>query len=195
MAEPHVYRQRWSIVVLIVTALFSIVVPILTFIYETPLAGLQDLAQLAVLPTAVLFIFVIPKLEVAADYVRIRNVFRTITVPWSQILAVEMRWALRIRTPEGTHAAWAVPLPGRTTGVGSLVGGRPSVAVPFEPSRTQEMRAAPEAAQHILRHLESTTQETEIANDQRVAVRWNWVSAVMLAITLTLSLAINLATK
>ncbi len=55
-----------------------------------------------------------PRVLIDDDHVEVRNVFRTITVPWPALIHVDTRYALTLYTPGRRFSAWAAPAPGRT---------------------------------------------------------------------------------
>jgi hypothetical protein len=55
-----------------------------------------------------------PRVEIADDGILVRNVFRTITVPWPALIHVDTKYALTLFTPGHRYSAWAAPAPGRT---------------------------------------------------------------------------------
>jgi hypothetical protein len=55
-----------------------------------------------------------PRVEIADDGIMVRNVFRTITVPWPALIHVDTKYALTLFTPGHRYSAWAAPAPGRT---------------------------------------------------------------------------------
>lgn len=54
-----------------------------------------------------------PAVVIADSGVTLRNVLRTVEVPWPAIRAVDTRYSLTLHTPEGRHSAWAAPAPSR----------------------------------------------------------------------------------
>lgn len=55
-----------------------------------------------------------PRVEIDDEGVRMRNVFRTVTVPWPALIHVDTKYALTLFTPGHRYSAWAAPAPGRT---------------------------------------------------------------------------------
>ncbi|GAB3390303.1 hypothetical protein GCM10027568_13980 [Humibacter soli] len=55
-----------------------------------------------------------PRVSIDDDTIEVRNVFRTITVPWPALINVDTRFALTLFTPGHRYSAWAAPAPGRT---------------------------------------------------------------------------------
>ena len=54
-----------------------------------------------------------PAVIVTPASVELRNVTRTVELPWPTIQRVDTRFALTLHTPYGPYAAWAAPAPGR----------------------------------------------------------------------------------
>ncbi len=54
-----------------------------------------------------------PAVLVSPAGVELRNVTRTVEVPWPAIQAVTTQYALTLQTAYGTYAAWAAPAPSR----------------------------------------------------------------------------------
>ncbi len=57
-----------------------------------------------------------PLVEVSDGGIELRNVWRTVQVPWPALQEVDGRLGLRLVTAYGTYQAWAVPAPRRTRG-------------------------------------------------------------------------------
>ncbi|HEY0186542.1 MAG TPA: PH domain-containing protein [Cellulomonas sp.] len=55
-----------------------------------------------------------PAVVVSPAGVELRNVTRTIELPWPTIQRVDTRYALTLHTAYGQYASWAAPAPGRT---------------------------------------------------------------------------------
>jgi hypothetical protein len=53
-----------------------------------------------------------PQVEVDDAGVRLVNVFRTVSLPWPSIQAIDTKWALTLVTAYGIYTAWAAPAPG-----------------------------------------------------------------------------------
>ena len=54
-----------------------------------------------------------PRVLVDGAGVHLRNVLRTVDVPWSAIEVVDTRYAFTLETAGGSWSAWAAPAPGR----------------------------------------------------------------------------------
>jgi hypothetical protein len=60
-----------------------------------------------------------PAVIVSPAGVELRNVTRTIELPWPTIERVETKYALTLHTAYGDYAAWAAPAPGRAQAIGA----------------------------------------------------------------------------
>jgi hypothetical protein len=81
------------------------------------LAGVPGLPGLP-LALAVAFVgywlFWFPVVRLSESGVTLVNPARTVTVPWVALIAVDTKFALKLRTPHGAYTAWAAPAPGVT---------------------------------------------------------------------------------
>lgn len=68
-----------------------------------------------------------PAVVVSPAGVELRNVTRTVEIPWPAIQAVTTRYALTLQTAYGTYAAWAAPAPSRAR---VKLAGRPDRRLP-----------------------------------------------------------------
>lgn len=58
------------------------------------------------------WLFWYPVVVIAPEAVTIRNPLVTVTVPWSRLIDVDTKYALKLVTPSGSYTAWAAPAPG-----------------------------------------------------------------------------------
>lgn len=58
------------------------------------------------------WLFWYPAVVFAEDAVTLRNPLATIRVPWSALIDVDTKYALKLVTPTGSFTAWAAPAPG-----------------------------------------------------------------------------------
>lgn len=94
--------------------------------------------------------------EVSDGGVTLRNVLRTVVLPWPSVTQVEGRYGLRLHTAYGRYDAWAAPAP---SGRDRLAGGA-SEASDLVSQRWEGLRRAG--------YLDSPRLEQE-----RAAVRWH----------------------
>ena len=72
-----------------------------------------SLAPLAFVAVGAWALFWQPAVDIADDGVIVRNIVRTIRVPWSRIADVDTRYALTLELDSGRKVgAWAAPAPG-----------------------------------------------------------------------------------
>ena len=58
-------------------------------------------------------LFWFPRLDVQEHAITVRNVFSTVTVPWTAIQRIDTKYALTLYTSEGKVTVWASPAPNR----------------------------------------------------------------------------------
>ncbi|HWS58491.1 MAG TPA: PH domain-containing protein [Actinotalea sp.] len=68
---------------------------------------------LLLVATAAWAVFWAPSVTVSDAGVSLRNVLRTVDLPWPAIQRVDTRYALTLGTAYGTYTAWAAPTSGR----------------------------------------------------------------------------------
>ena len=100
---------RWMTGVVAAIALFGIV-SLAT--QSGPVATLRYGPGLVLLATLVWAAYWQPSVQVSAAGVTLRNVLRTVELPWPAIQRVDTRYALTLVTAYGTYSAWAAPAPG-----------------------------------------------------------------------------------
>jgi len=78
--------------------------------------GLPALARTGGVPalvaTATWALFWRPQFEVSDGGLTVRNVFRTIHVPWPCVQRLSTTWTLRLETTDGPVSVWATPIGG-----------------------------------------------------------------------------------
>lgn len=67
----------------------------------------------ALIVTALWAAYYWPSVTVSPGGVEIRNITRTIELPWPAIQSIETKFALTLHTAYGSYSAWAAPAPGR----------------------------------------------------------------------------------
>jgi hypothetical protein len=79
----------------------------------------DPLATLRYLPVAALVVYCVwaaywwPAVIVTPAGVTIKNITRTIELPWPAIQRIDTKYALTLYTAYGSYSAWAAPAPGR----------------------------------------------------------------------------------
>lgn len=108
-----VFRPRTGMIMGIGAAVVS-AVALVGLLLEVPFVEWIRIAP-ALVSVGVLGIvlFVLPSLTVSDNHITVRNVLRTIEVPWSAIRTVDTKYSLVLDTPDGKFSAWAAPSPGR----------------------------------------------------------------------------------
>ncbi|HSE10115.1 MAG TPA: PH domain-containing protein [Nocardioidaceae bacterium] len=139
MGETTAYRSTFSrVLAVVVVALLGFLLIWLALTRGFDTAG-RYVAPAALGALLVWQAYWRPQVEVSDGGVEIRNVWRTVQVPWPALQDVDARLGLRLVTVFGTYQAWAVPAPRR---------GRRSREVPVSEAaelvvrRWDELRAA-----------------------------------------------------
>lgn len=114
MAETTTYRSTFSQVLAVVTVGLSALLLLWLATTEGMDTARRYAAPLALLALLVWQAYWRPQVEISDGGVEIRNVWRTVQVPWPALQDVEGRLGLRLVTAYGSYQAWAVPAPRRT---------------------------------------------------------------------------------
>jgi len=91
----------------------SVALAALALAYFAATGGLREVVRsgpLAILfATAMWVSFELPRVTVSDGGVTVRNVWRTIHVPWPTFRGLDSTWSLVLHTSEGDVASWAIP--------------------------------------------------------------------------------------
>lgn len=129
-----------------------------------------------------------PAVVVDAEGVQVRNVLRTVSVPWDRIAYVDTRYALTVHTAERAVSAWAAPAPGRMqVQQASAEDTRhlPRSTYAGDTIRPGDLAttASGQAASYIRRELERRAEEPSPARlDTEVTEHWHTVPAAAVAL-------------
>lgn len=113
MTETAEFRPRSGRVMTIATAVLAAVGAVAALVQE-PVNGLRYLPAFGLAVVLVWALFGRPAVLVSDGGVEIRNVLRTIELPWPSIVRIDTKYALTFYTAYGVYAAWAAPAPSRT---------------------------------------------------------------------------------
>jgi hypothetical protein len=111
-AEVVVFRPVFGRVLAVVVIVLCVGGAITGLVTDAG-ATLRFLPLLALLGTLVWAAYWAPAVIVTPASVELRNVTRTVEMPWPAIQRIDTRFALTLHTPYGQYAAWAAPAPGR----------------------------------------------------------------------------------
>jgi hypothetical protein len=159
--------------------------------------GLRTLPAL-VLPAVLVWAFVgRPAVLVSDGGVELRNVLRTIELPWTSIQRVDTKYALTLYTAYGDFAAWAAPAPGRMTTLNAAPADVPTL--PESPDigggvRPGDLFGSPsgEAAAYVRRRWFELRDAGYLdeARLEHVRPRVRWHTGPILAVTLLAAAAV-----
>lgn len=121
-----VFRPRFGFALTLAVAVLCLLGLVTTAVQDVAVA--VRYAPAFLLAVAVVWaLFGRPAVVVSDGGVELRNVLRTIELPWPTIERIDTKYALTLYTAYGIYAAWAAPAP----------------------SRMQAMQAAPEDTKHL----------------------------------------------
>ncbi len=135
-----------------------------------------------------------PVVTVSESGVVLRNVLRTVSIPWSALIHVDTRFALTLYTPGHRYAAWAAPAPGkgatlRASRAEQPLGMRSQAPRPGDLLGTDSGEAARIVRLGWERALESGVAEAGAAETTPVQLRQHWTTAAALAVLAAGSMA------
>ncbi|HEY3545490.1 MAG TPA: PH domain-containing protein [Propionicimonas sp.] len=131
-----------------------------------------------------------PSVTVSDAGVSLRNVLRTVDLPWPSIVRIDTKYALTLETAYGTYTAWAAPSSGRRhvdqTVPGDLRGLPESTYGAGASVRPGDLPASAsgQAAALVRRRWDALRDAGHLDNPrlerQRAAVRWHWPVVALL---------------
>ncbi|MFF1573327.1 PH domain-containing protein [Leifsonia sp. NPDC058292] len=184
--EREVFVSRFNrvVAVLIWLAAAAIAVSLVVSVRDSRLLYLVPCAFFALVAWNALWQ---PLLIVEPQGVTVRNVLRTVRVPWAALIHVDTKYALTLYTPGHKYAVWSAPAPGtartlratRTETKGRV--GKPSVADsvrrPGDLLSTESGQAAEVVRRRWSDLRDSGQLDAGIADQTPVTVHWHWASA------------------
>lgn len=120
-----------------------------------------------------------PRLSVDDDAVIVRNVTRTIDIPWEALIHVDTKYALSLHTPGRAISVWVAPAPGSITVLRLARRDSRSTSDKTLTTRPGDLPGTDsgDAAALVRTRWESLKSRnaivTSIADEVHVAVRWN----------------------
>jgi hypothetical protein len=138
MGETRTYRSAFSRALAVVAVCLSAVLVVWMALTAEPREALRYGAPVALVGTLAWLALWRPYVEVSDGGVEVRNVWRTVQVPWPALQDIDGRLGLRLVTTYGSYQAWAVPAPRRTRGGA----GEPNEAAMCVSERWDQLRAA-----------------------------------------------------
>ena len=120
-SEPVFFRPRFGRALTVASASLCAVGLVAT-VADSGAPALRYLPAL-VLPAVVVWaLFGRPAVVVSDAGVEVRNVTRTVHLPWPAIQRIDTKYALTLYTAYGVYAAWAAPAPSRMQTLGAAPG-------------------------------------------------------------------------
>ena len=109
MGPTLVFRSTYGRVLTVATGAVAVALVVVTAVTGDVVAVLGALLPAALVTYLVWMLFWRPAVEVSDGGVEVRNVARTVHVPWTAYEGVETRYSLELRYAGGTVTAWAAP--------------------------------------------------------------------------------------
>lgn len=187
---------------LAVAALVLGVLVLVAGLVTDPWAALRMLPAVALVVYCVWAAYWWPTVVVSPAGVELRNITRTIFLPWPAIQRIDTKWALTLFTAYGSYSAWAAPAPGRSLIGRSGTMDRPGGDTMFR----SEAAGLPESARHgntiragdlpgsssgqaamIVRRRWEELRDAGMLDNARLerpepVIRWHWQSALTILI-------------
>ncbi|MCL3862586.1 PH domain-containing protein [Actinotalea sp. K2] len=117
-AGPVEFRARLGRGLTVAVAVLCGIALVSTVLTD-PGAALRLAPALALPAVVVWALFGRPAVIVSDAGVEVRNVLRTVRLPWPSIERIDTKYALTLYTAYGSYAAWAAPAPSRVQAMGS----------------------------------------------------------------------------
>jgi hypothetical protein len=114
MSETVEFRPRSGRVLTVGAAVLAAAGAVTTLVQE-PGVGVRYLPAFVLGVVLVWALFDRPAVLVSDGGVEVRNVLRTIELPWPSIERIDTKYALTLYTAYGVYAAWAAPAPSRSS--------------------------------------------------------------------------------
>ncbi|QJW37328.1 PH domain-containing protein [Cellulosimicrobium protaetiae] len=109
MGPTLVFRSTYGRVLTLATGAVAVALGVSTALTGDVGALVGALVPAALVTYLVWMLFWRPAVEVSDGGVEVRNVTRTVHVPWTAYEGVEARYSLEVRHTGGTVTAWAAP--------------------------------------------------------------------------------------
>ncbi|RXR26320.1 hypothetical protein EQW78_01375 [Oerskovia turbata] len=109
MGPTHVFRSTYGRMLTGAAALVALV----TLVSLATSGGVEEVLRYGAWPLLALLVvwalFWYPEVQVSDGEIVLRNVLRTVQVPWPTFRSVDAHLALKVTTTSGTFTAWAAP--------------------------------------------------------------------------------------
>ena len=109
MGPTLVFRSTYGRVLTLATGAVAVALVVVTALTGDVAAVVGAVVPAALVTYLVWMLFWRPAVEVSDGGVEVRNVARTVHVPWTAYEGVETRYSLELRYAGGTVTAWAAP--------------------------------------------------------------------------------------
>jgi len=197
--EVEEFRPRYgrglATAVLVVAALAFLISMIMA-----PGSSWRYLPILALVVTVTWAFFWFPAVVVSPAGVELRNVTRTIVIPWPALQSIDTRWALTLHSAVGSHSSWAATSSHGHASFADAANARYRADTPGGMQRLGSVgrnSSAGGAAAIVQRRWDELKRAGLLNNSQlertRPEIRWHWrifalIAALAVATALTFTL-------
>jgi hypothetical protein len=112
---PHVYRPGFGRILTVIIGAICLVALVLLVISDGFGSLIHYGAGILLIAGVCWALYWRPELVVEESGVTVRNVLRTIVLPWPSIQRIDTKWALTLFSAYGKYTVWAAPAPNRYT--------------------------------------------------------------------------------
>jgi hypothetical protein len=109
MGPTHVFSSTYGRVLTGASAVVAVIVLVSMVVSDGARYALAHGAWALLGVALVAALFWLPRVVVSDGGVEVRNVWRTVQVPWPAFRGVEAGYSLEVRTTQGRVSAWAAP--------------------------------------------------------------------------------------
>ena len=197
--DVQVYRPVFGRILTVIVAVIALLVAVIGMV-DNPAQMARYLAPIALLVVATWAAFWRPAVMITPAGVEIRNITRTIELPWPVIQMVDTQYALTLHTAIGQFSAWAAPAPGRVEAKRAAKEGirhLPSSTYMGDSISPGDLPSSPSGAAALLirRRWEELRDAGLLDNPklERSSPRITWHTATLTAMGLLLAVSIAVA--
>lgn len=108
---------------------------------ENALQNYFELGLCCLLAAATYLIWLRPKLVLRADAIEVTNPLKKETIPYSDVIELETKWALTIIHSQGNTKVWVAPASGKRRWIADKTFGFYGSSVPLTETRTNDSEA------------------------------------------------------
>lgn len=162
--------------------------------FEDPAQTVRHTPTFLLFPLAAWVFYTRPAVVLTETGVTLRNIARTIEIPWASIQSVDTTWGLTIRTSRRPYSAWAATATSQKRAAyrtRSLMQSHPEVAYNAGGLRPAELQKSPaaDAIAHLRRQWEALDDQASRNHiPPEPKIRWHYGTATLALLLFSLQL-------